>query len=433
MHTPAQVIAKKRDGGELLPLEIAGFLEGYVSGAIADYQMSALAMAIYLRGMTTAETAALTGVMLRSGITLAWNDGRPVVDKHSTGGIGDKSSLILAPLLACCGLRVPMISGRGLGTTGGTLDKLESIPGYRTNLTNDELREVVEQVGCTITGASADLVPADRKLYALRDVTATVASIPLITASIMSKKLAEGLDALVLDVKFGSGAFMTTLDAARQLAHSLVNTGTQMGVKTTALITDMNQPTGRAIGNALEVDESLEVLEGGGPADLRELVLALSSELLVTTGCVNDNQAARNVLAEYLSSGRAREKFVEMVRAQGGDLAAPRAIAKHARDIAADRSGYLTKLNAQALGQAIIDLGGGRRQMGDQLDFSVGLKMHARIGDRLERSQPLVSIFGNAHGAERVAEDLTFAFTIEETPPPMAPLVVERIAPPEMP
>src|SRR5262245_23865010 len=258
---PAGLIAKKRDGETLADGEIREFINGYVAGAVPDYQMAAMAMAIYLRGMDAAETTALTNCMLRSGAVWQWSSPRPEkVDKHSTGGIGDKTSLILAPLLACCGLQVPMISGRGLGPTGGTLDKLESIPGFRTNLSREEIREITDRVGCVITGASEELAPADKKLYALRDVTATVPSIPLITGSIMSKKLAEGLDALVLDVKVGSGAFMKSLDEARTLARSLVETGRRMGVKTTALLTDMNQPLGRMAGNLVEVQEAIATL-----------------------------------------------------------------------------------------------------------------------------------------------------------------------------
>ena len=260
MDNPVQIIAAKRDGLELTDGQIADFVNGFATDQIPDYQMAAMAMAIYLRGMTVAETAALTDAMLRSGSALTWTGSPPCVDKHSTGGIGDKVSLILAPLLACCGLRVPMISGRGLGPTGGTLDKLEAIPGYRTDLTMDEIQQWTNSIGCVITGASADLAPADRKLYALRDVTATVASIPLITASIMSKKLAEGLDVLVLDVKFGSGAFMKTRELGEALARSLVGTGLRMGVKTSAILNDMNQPLGRAVGNANEVLEAIDCL-----------------------------------------------------------------------------------------------------------------------------------------------------------------------------
>src|SRR5262245_22400391 len=278
---PAVLIAKKRDGRELARNEIVYLVHGFTRGTIPEYQMAAFAMAVFLQGMTTDETAALTDAMLQSGVWLVWPQrDRPIVDKHSTGGIGDKTSLVLAPLLACCGLAVPMISGRGLGATGGTLDKLEAIPGFRTDLSPAEIQATVERVGCAITGASAEIVPADRKLYALRDVTATVPSIPLITASIMSKKLAESLDALVLDVKFGSGAFMKTLADARRLAQSLVATGKRMGVRTTALLTDMNQPLGRMAGNLVEVHEVIACLKGEGPADLWELTRELAAELV---------------------------------------------------------------------------------------------------------------------------------------------------------
>src|SRR5215471_15555431 len=294
---PVAIISKKRDGGRLSAEEIAEFMEGFVRGEVADYQMSALAMAVYFRGMDPAETAALVDVMLRSGATLQWPAGfGTLVDKHSTGGIGDKTSLVIAPLLACCGLKVPMISGRGLGATGGTLDKLESIPGFRTNLTAEEIRDVVEKVGCVITGATADLVPADRKLYALRDVSGTVPSIPLICASIMSKKLAENLNALVLDVKWGSGAFMRKQEDARTLAQAMVDTGARMNVRTTALLTDMNQPHGRMAGNAVEVDESIATLQGKGPNDLLGLCIALSAELLVSTGMEKTAESARKRL-----------------------------------------------------------------------------------------------------------------------------------------
>src|SRR5262245_12548980 len=306
---PVALISKKRDGGRLAAEEIVQFMEGFVRGDVPEYQMSALAMAIYFLGMDAAETAALVDVMLRSGATLTWPAGSgTMVDKHSTGGVGDKTSLIIAPLLACCGLKNPMISGRGLGATGGTLDKLESIPGFRTNLTTEEVYKVVDKVGCVITGATADLVPADRKLYALRDVSGTVPSIPLICASIMSKKLAENLDALVLDVKWGSGAFMRKQNDARTLAQAMVDTGVKMGVKTTALLTDMNQPHGRMAGNAVEINESVATLEGKGPNDLVGLCVALAAELLVSAGVEQSPVAAGDRLLGLIRSGAALEK-----------------------------------------------------------------------------------------------------------------------------
>src|SRR5688572_20708452 len=303
-----KLISKKRDGGELSHAEMDSLIDGYVRGDVHDYQMSAWAMAVFLRGMTVAETAALTEHMLHSGATFQWPAGEaPKVDKHSTGGIGDKVSLPLAPLLACCDVQVPMISGRGLGATGGTLDKLESIPGFRTNLSTEEMQAVCRRVGCVISGATAELVPADRKLYALRDVTGTVPCIPLITASIMSKKLAEGLDALVLDVKHGTGAFMKTLDNARALARSMVDTGKRMGVPTVALLNDMNQPLGRMAGNANEVNESVDALKGQGPADLMEVTLELGAELLVLAKREPTTAAARHRLQRAISSGAGLE------------------------------------------------------------------------------------------------------------------------------
>lgn len=388
----AELISRKRDGGELSDAEIRWFIDEFTNDRLPDCQMAALAMAVFLRGMTTAETAALTSAMLESGIVLRWPaGGAPKVDKHSTGGIGDKVSLVLAPWLACCGVAVPMISGRGLGPTGGTLDKLEAIAGFRTDLSTSEIYELVQRVGCVITGASREIAPADRKLYALRDVTGTVPSIPLITASIMSKKLAEGLNALVLDVKYGSGAFMKTEARARELAASLVATGTHMGVATEAVLSDMNQPLGRKIGNALEVIEALEVLEGRGPGDVLELTRTLCMRALVLSRRVETAAAAERVLDQTLASGAARAKFQEMIEAQGGDLdklvpPAP------ARDFTADRSGVLRTVDGEQIGYAVIELGGGRKQPADRIDHAVGLEMRVRIGDSVKAGDVLLSI-----------------------------------------
>ncbi|MGI8978526.1 MAG: thymidine phosphorylase [Pirellulaceae bacterium] len=422
----AAAIARKRDGGEHAPEEIRWLIELYTAGELPDYQMSAWAMAVFLRGMSAAETAALTESMLASGTTLAWSDGPAVVDKHSTGGIGDKTSLIIAPLLASCGLRVPMLSGRGLGATGGTLDKLEAIPGYRTDLSLPEITRVVDQVGCVITGASAELAPADRKLYALRDVTGTVPSIPLITASIMSKKLAEGPSALVLDVKFGSGAFMKTIKQARELARSLVATGIRMGVATTALITDMNQPLGRLAGNAVEVDESLDVLRGSGPADVRELSLALAAEVLVSARSAPTLRAARTVLEKYLVSGAAHEKFCQVVAAQGGNLDAPRPRAA-AYLIESPTAGFLAGVDAEAIGYAIIELGGGRKKLGQPIDPAVGIEMLVRIGDHIERDQPLFRVFARPAKQEESRYQLLSTLTITPAATKPMPLIVERV------
>jgi len=424
---PVWIIAKKRDGQELTEAEIGEFITGYAQGTIPDYQMSALAMAIFLQGMTPAETAALTDHMLHSGETFTWPpSGLPKVDKHSTGGIGDKVSLPLAPMLACCDVQVPMISGRGLGATGGTLDKLDSIPGFRTDLSMEEMRAVMDRVGCVISGATEDLVPADRKLYALRDVTATVPSIPMITGSIMSKKLAEGLDGLVLDVKFGSGAFMKSADQARELARSMVDTGRRMNVPTTALMTDMNQPLGRMVGNAVEVNESVAALEGQGPADLMEVTLALGAELLVSSGKESSLEEANRRLQRTIDSGDARAKFSEMVSAQGGDLEAPRSVAP-ATEVPAPKEGYVAAMNAESLGQAVIAMRGGRQQLGDKLDHSTGFEMLVRIGDKITAGQPIAKLFAQEEIAEEGRRLLNEAIEYSEQPPQGGPLILDRL------
>ena len=386
--------------------------------------MSALAMAIYLNGMTDRETATLTNQMLESGTRLRWpDDGVHRVDKHSTGGVGDKVSIPLAPVLACCGLQVPMLSGRGLGATGGTLDKLESISGFRTDLSLDEIQKLTQQVGCVITGASAELAPADRKLYALRDVTATVPSIPLITASIMSKKLAESPDALVLDVKFGSGAFMKTREQATVLARSLVRTGTRMNVATTALLTDMNQPLGRMCGNAVEIRESIDVLKGDGPNDVRELTIRLAAELLLSSGLETEQSIAERTAQQKLDDGSAYEKFCEMVRTQGGNPEADLRVTS-ASDVTASEAGVVQHINAEELGLAIIAMGGGRKQMTDVIDHSVGLKLHVKVGDQVQKGQPLATVFCDNESAH--IESVRKAVTLGDTADPL-PLIVERV------
>ena len=411
---PLRFIAAKRDGRVHKAEEIREWIGAYVRGEIGEEQMAAWAMAVYLNGMAPDETAALTEAMWHSGTTLEWPTGSgPYVDKHSTGGIGDKISLILAPLLACCDVRVPMLSGRGLGPTGGTLDKLESIPGFRTDLSLEELQQVVASCGCVITGTTPEIAPADRKLYALRDVTATVASIPLITASIMSKKLSEGLDALVLDVKFGSGAFMKTRDEAQALAESLVATGERVGVGCRAILSDMNQPLGRMVGNACEVDESLEVLEGGGPSDVRELTLELGAELLEAAQVAPSREAARVRLEAALDTGAAREKFSHMVAVQGGSLNAPRPRAP-VTELEAPRSGVVRAIDAEALGYAVIALGGGRRRLGEPIDHSVGLEYLVRIGDRVEAGQPWIRMFARDRGVDEARRLLEAAIEIDE-------------------
>ena len=424
---PVQLISKKRDGGELTDGEIGEIVRGYVSGDLPDYQMSAWAMAVFLRGMSVDETASLTDHMLRSGVTFTWpDDGPPKADKHSTGGVGDKVSLPLAPALACCGVQNPMISGRGLGATGGTLDKLEAIPGFRTDLSIEESRDITQSVGCVICSASKKLAPADRKLYALRDVTGTVPSIPLITASIMSKKLAEGLDALVLDVKHGSGAFMKTKEDALRLARSLVDTGKRMGVATSALVTDMNQPLGRMAGNAVEVDESIDCLGGGGPADLRELTIKLGGEALSLAGLAANGGEGETQIAAAIDSGAALAKFKEMVAAQEGDLDAPRPRAA-AQPITAASSGFVSWIDTEQLGWAVIALGGGRKQLTDTIDHSVGLEMLVRLGDQVEQGQPLVNMFATDRGYDEAVEMILAAIRIGDEQVDSPSLVVERV------
>ncbi len=423
----ALLIARKRDGHALAAEEIGWLIDRYARGHLPDYQMAALAMAIYFQGMNGDETVALARAMLNSGRVLRWpQDTPPKIDKHSTGGVGDKVSLVLAPLLACCGAWVPMLSGRGLGATGGTLDKLESIPGFRTDLSLEEIRRLTERIGCVITGSTAELVPADRKLYALRDVTATVPSIPLIASSIMSKKLAEGLDALVLDVKFGSGAFIKEYERAVELARTMTEIAAPMGVRTTALLTDMNQPLGRMAGNAVEVNEALDVLAGGGPADLVEVTLALGAEALALAGIEPDRALGAQQLQSLLDSGAARERFSAMVAAQGGELDAPRPIAP-AKEVFARESGYVAAIDTEALGIAVVELGGGRKKMSDRIDPSVGVEMLVRLGEAVEAGQPLVRIFAPPSAAERVAPQLQQAIPIRETAPVLGPPVAARI------
>ncbi len=392
MHVPS-IIEKKRDGGTLAAAEVVALIEGYVRGEVPDYQMAAWAMAVFFRGMDEGETTALTLAMRDSGEVFAWPQGTPPkVDKHSTGGVGDKVSLILAPLLACEGVWVPMISGRGLGFTGGTLDKLESIPGFRTDLAWREMLGQLESVGCFISGQTSNLCPADKKLYALRDVTATVASLPLIVASIMSKKLAESLDRLVLDVKFGRGAFMHERADAQKLADAMVAVGRSAGVETHAMLNPMDQPLGRMAGNALEVAECVDVLRGGGPEDLIELTLDLAAKLVPT---------ARENLHQRLKDGSAWEKFVGMVEAQGGDatsLEKMREIhrAPFVAEVCAPASGTLAKLDALEIGRLCVELGAGRAKAGEAVDFAVGVECWRKEGERVESGEPVLRVHSRA-------------------------------------
>ena len=422
----AEIITDKRDGKALDPERIAALIAAYAKDEVPDYQMSAFAMAVYFQGMELEETVALTRAMLDSGDKMTWSNNRTRVDKHSTGGVGDKVSLPLAPLLAAAEVDVPMISGRGLGLTGGTLDKLESIKGYRCEMTADEFRYVVNGHGCAIVSASENLAIADKKLYALRDVTGTIPSIPLITASILSKKLAAGLDALVLDVKWGSGAFMKTLDEARKLARSLVNVANQFGVKTTALITDMKQPLGRMVGNANEVNESIEVLQGKGPEDLLELTMALGSEVLVSAGTFSDAKAARAKLELLLDDGTAMRKFESMIDAQNGNLSTKRPLGGE-RQVVASESGFVNRINSDRIGLALVEMGGGRKAMGDQIDHSVGIEMLVRIGDKVEKGQAVAQIFCDSPAAELAQELVLAALGITPVECEAPQLIVEAV------
>ena len=428
------LIAKKRDGQALTSDEIDWIVTGYAAGTIPDYQMSAWAMAVLLRGMDDRETTDLTLAMARSGTMLDLHDLAPLtVDKHSTGGVGDKTTLLLAPLVAAFGLPVAKMSGRGLGFSGGTIDKLESIPGLRTALSGDAFRRQLHEVGLVVAAQSADLAPADKKLYALRDVTATVESIPLIASSVMSKKLAAGADCIVLDVKYGSGAFMHTLDDARRLARAMVAIGTLAGRRVTAVLSSMQQPLGYAIGNALEVREAIAALRGAGPSDLVELCLVLGSQLVLMAGRAPDLAAARAMLQETLHSGAAWATFRQMVAAQGGDLdyidqperlpTAPVQIA-----LPAPRGGYVGAITGIELGLAVNDLGGGRAHKDAQIDPAVGLLLQAKVGTQVVPGQPLLTIHASCvEDAERVAPRLLAAYTITDAPVTLPPLVEDIV------
>ena len=431
----AELILKKRDGFALVEAEIAFLIKGYTAGRIPDYQMAAFCMAVFHRGMAANETLCLTRVMQQSGSVLDFSSLPGLkLDKHSTGGVGDKTSLIIAPLVAASGAYVPMISGRGLGFTGGTLDKLEAIPGFKVQLPLPRFRVVLEQVGCAMIGQSDEIAPADRKLYALRDVTATVESIPLICASIMSKKLAEGLDGLVLDVKTGAGAFMPTLEQSSDLAQGLVDIGNGLGTRTVALITDMNQPLGKAVGNALEVEEALQTLKGSGPRDVALLCEKLGSRMLSLSGDPKESSQARTKVAEALSSGRALEKFAQMVEAQGGD---PKVIDNPAllpqaalqRVIESPSEGFVTNVNARTVGQVSMALGAGRETVDSSIDPSVGILLNKKTGDRVGKGEPLCRVYYNQPAKfESVRQRLLEAFVIAPDriePRPLIKRIVE--------
>ncbi len=432
---PVELIIKKRDGGELAAGEIRALVNGFVAGEVADYQMSAWLMAAFLRGLGDAETVALTDAMLHSGDVLALRSVKaPRVDKHSTGGVGDKVSICLAPLVAACGVAVPMISGRGLGHTGGTLDKLEAIPGYKVGLDSKRFEQVVRQVGTSMIGQTDRLAPADRRIYALRDVTGTVECIPLIVASILSKKLAEGIEGLVLDVKVGRGAFMKDLDSARELARTLVRVGRGAGKKVVALLTDMSAPLGLTIGNALETREAIEVLRGRGPTDTRELTLRLGTEMLLLGGVAKKAPEARKQLERAISNGAGLDRLIRMVTAQGGDARAvedPRRLPTAPQRVAveAPRAGYVTAADPLELGLCSVALGAGRTRADQAVDPAVGIELGAKPGDRVEKGQPLCWLHVRSRrGFAPIAERAGRAFSIGRTRPADAPLVIERVA-----
>ncbi len=434
MASAPEIIAAKRDGAALSRRQIEDFIAGVVDGSFKDYQASALLMAIVLNGMNAEETGWLTEAMLRSGRVVELPEiRRPKVDKHSTGGVGDKVSLILAPLAATAGLCVPMMSGRGLGHTGGTLDKLESIPGFRVDLDDGAYRRQLAEIHQAMIGQSADMVPADRILYALRDVTGTVESIPLISASILSKKMAEGIDALVLDVKCGSGAFMRTEPEARRLAESLVSIARRMGRPATACLTRMDQPLGRAAGNALEVIESIECLKGGGPADLMEVTYALTAEMMRLGGLVESAGDALPLLREKIESGEALAAFRELIEAQGGDSGVIDDVTKfpkaeEVRAFEASSDGYVTRVDARAVGEAVHRLGAGRSRRDEPVDPAVGIVLHKKVGDAVRAGDLLCEVHANdSRRLETAMDRLEQAFSIDETPPDIQNLIIDTL------
>ena len=419
-----ELIIKKREKGELSTAEINWLVSSYTSGVVADEQMSAMAMAILLNGMNRREILDLTMAMIASGERLDFSSlNAKTADKHSTGGVGDKVTLPLAPLVASYGIAVPQLSGRGLGHTGGTLDKLEAIPGWRASLSNDELHKQLQDVGAVICAAGSGLAPADRKLYALRDVTGTVEAIPLIASSIMSKKIAEGTSALVLDVKVGSGAFMKTLERASELAEVLVQIGNDAGVKTSALLTDMSTPLGKKVGNSLEVEESVEVLAGGGPDDLIEITVKLAAEMLSHCGLTDVDPR------ENLRSGLAMDKWRKMISAQGGNPVAPLPKAKHSHEVIATESGFLSRLDALAVGIASWRLGAGRERKEDSVQFGAGVELHAQLGDYVEKGQKLMTLFTDTEERfERALSSLAGAVEYSDSKPAERKIVLGKVS-----
>jgi pyrimidine-nucleoside phosphorylase len=428
---PAELIERKRDGGELTPDELTELILGHAHEEIPDYQLAAFCMAVFFRGMTTAETYAMTDAMVRSGATIDLHGelGRRVVDKHSTGGVGDKTSIVVGPVVAACGVPFGKMSGRGLGHTGGTLDKLESIPGFRVELTLDEFVAQVRDVGVAIIGQTADLVPADKQLYALRDVTATVDSIPLIAASIMSKKIAAGAQAIVLDVKVGDGAFMRTLPEARELAEAMRELGTRAGREVVCLLTDMDQPLGRAVGNALEIREALATIRGDGPPDFAELVLAAASRLVALSDLGLDEAAARARVEAAMRDGSSEDAYRRWIEAQGGDPSEDRLpTAPVVRAVEADRDGVVARVGALAVGVGALELGAGRRSKGDEIDHAVGLLLLRKRGDPVERGEPIAEVHARDDAsAEQAARRVHAAFELGDEAPEPSGVVLDVI------
>ncbi len=435
---PQEIIAKKRDGSELSLAEIDAFIDGVCDKSWADYQISALIMAMFVRGLNLAEQDALTHAMLHSGEVLDFSGiDKPKADKHSTGGVGDKTSLIIAPIVAACGVAVPMISGRGLGHTGGTLDKLEAIPGYKVKLSKEEFHRVINECGFAMAGQTAEIAPADKKLYALRDATATVPCIPLIVASIMSKKLAEGLDALILDVKTGSGAFMQSFDDSRELAEALVKTGQNFGVKTEAVISDMSQPLGKYVGNALETYECIKILKGeteaGAEATL-ELSLELSARLLVLAGVSENVAAARDLAVAKLNSGEAFEGFAHNIELQGGDggvCDTPEMLLNTDLvevEIKANGAGFVSEIDTLAIGNAIVEIGGGRTKADDKIDHAVGYACQAKLGEAIKTSDPLGVLFcRNQEQADSIRTKLAAAYKLSPEKNQNQPQLIQQV------
>lgn len=429
-----EIIKKKRDRETLSKDDIYFMVNKYCDESIPDYQMSAFLMSVCINGMNAEETSELTNAMLYSGEIISHQyNGTPLVGKHSTGGVGDKTSIPLAPAVAACGLKVPKLSGRGLGHTGGTLDKLEAIPGIKTKLTVAEYKAQVDEIGCVISGQTGNIAPADKKIYALRDVTGCVESIPLISSSIMSKKLAEGADSLVLDVKFGSGAFMKNIEQARILANSMVSLGTKMGKQVTVCLTNMDQPLGKMIGNTLEIIETIDILKNKGPKDSTELTIELGAEMLLLADMVASLEEGRAKMRHSIESGAAFDKFLQMIKYQGGDISyledpSKFTIAKNKVVITAQETGFIAHMDSEKIGTACVLLGGGRCEITDSIDHSVGIEIHAKIGQYVEKDQPILTLFANEKGLDKAIEKVNSAIKISSCPVDKLTLCQERIS-----